>query len=199
MKNPVSSLRLKQATLYDQDKIYRWLACSDATPEMLGPPTFPDAPVPTYEEFCDDYNDEAFLDHGDFRLFLMVVDQEEVGALSYFIRDQVAELDLWIASKQNWNKGYGSSALIAAIGKLKSEEKTDILIIRPSARNKRAVAAYQKAGFEHYNPDKHDIPQWCLTENLDYEDAVVLVQFVNDPIPRMEIGESESSFLEPFS
>ncbi|MCY3726294.1 MAG: GNAT family N-acetyltransferase [Rhodobacteraceae bacterium] len=182
MTNPDSSLRLKQATLYDQDKIYRWLACSDATPEMLGPPTFPDAPVPTYEEFCDDYNDEAFLDHGDFRLFLIVVDQEEIGAVSYFIRDQVAELDLWIASKHNWNKGYGSSALITAIGKLKREEKVDILIIRPSARNKRAVASYQKAGFEHYNPDKHDIPQWCLTENLDYEDAVVLVQFVNDPI-----------------
>ena len=182
MKNLNYSLKLKQANLTDRNQIYEWLACSDATPEMLGPPTFPDAPVPSYEEFCDDYNDEAFLDHGDFRLFLIVVDHEEIGVISYFIRDQIAELDLWIASKRNWNKGYGSTALITAIGKLKREEKVDILIIRPSARNKRAVASYQKAGFEHHNPDKHDIPQWCLTENLDYEDAVVLVQFANDQI-----------------
>lgn len=183
MTNPYSSLKLNQATLYDRDKIFRWLACSDATPEMLGPPTFPDAPVPTYEEFCDDYNEEAFRDYGDFRLFLIVVDHEEVGAISFFLRDRVAELDLWIANRQNWNKGYGSTALKTAIGMLMRDKLADILIIRPSARNTRAVSAYQKAGFEIYHPDRHDIPEWCLTENLDYEDAVVLVQFANYYVP----------------
>lgn len=170
------SLLLQQATLIDRDKIYNWLACSDATPEMLGPPTFPDAPVPTYKEFCEDYNEEAFQDYGNFRLFLILIDQKEVGVISYFIRNQVAELDLWIADKINWNKGYGSTALRLAINRLKEEESVNTLIIRPSARNHRAVASYQKAGFEMYNPEKHQIPQWCLTENLDYEDAVVLVQ-----------------------
>ena len=171
------SLRLQQATLIDRDKIYQWLACSDATSEMLGPPIFPDAPVPTYEEFCEDYNEEAFRDYGNFRLFLIVVDQVEVGAISYFIRDDVAELDLWIARKQNWNKGYGSTALKLAIDRLKDKGFINTLIIRPSARNHRAVASYQKAGFEMFDPNRHKIPHWCLTENLDYDDAVVLIQF----------------------
>ena len=171
------SLQLKQATLADRGKIYQWLACSDATPEMLGPPTFPDAPVPTYEEFCEDYNDEAFQDFGNFRLFLILAEQVEIGAISYFIRDQVAELDLWIASKDNWNKRYGSTALKLAIERLNDEELLTTMLIRPSARNHRAVASYKKAGFEIYDQAKHQIPQWCLTENLDYDDAVVLVQF----------------------
>ena len=174
------NIRLQQAKLIDRDKIYQWLACSDATPEMLGPPTFPDTPVPTYEEFCKDYNEEAFRDYGEFRLFLIVVDKEEIGAISYFIRDEVAELDLWIAKRKNWNNGYGSTSLKLAIEKLSDDNSIDTLIIRPSARNPRAVSAYQKAGFEMYNSDKHLIPQWCLTENLDYDDAVVLVQFTNE-------------------
>ena len=172
MTNP----RLQQATINDRDKIYRWLACSDATPEMLGLPKFPDAPVPTYEEFCDDYSEDAFQDHGNFRLFLIIDEQKELGAISYFIRDHVAELDLWIAKKENWNKGYGSQALKLAIDLLPDDGSVNMLIIRPSARNTRAVAAYQKAGFEFYEPVRHTLPQWCLTEYLDYKDAVVLVQ-----------------------
>ena len=36
---------LRRARAEDRPQIYRWMAQSDATPEMLGPPTFPDYAV----------------------------------------------------------------------------------------------------------------------------------------------------------
>ncbi len=172
----VSDLHLRPARLAEQAKIYRWLAGSDATAEMLGPPRFADAPVPTYEEFCMDYDAEAFGENGNFRLFVMVAAGEEIGAISYYIRDNIVELDLWIADRANWNKGWGSRALREVIRLIPDKQRTNLAIIRPSQRNPRAIAAYRKAGFMPFDPSLHSLPPWCLTEDLDYSDAVVLFQ-----------------------
>jgi uroporphyrinogen-III synthase len=52
----------------------------------------------------------------------------------------------------------------------------ECLIIRPSRRNERAIAAYRKAGFVPHDPLLHPLPAWVLTEELDYPDAVVLLR-----------------------
>ena len=169
---------LRAAALSDRPKIFEWLAKSDATPEMLGPPTFPDAPVPDFDEFCADYDEEAFRGGGDFRLFVISAGAREIGALSYYIRDGIAELDLWIGSSSDWGHGYGSSALRMAAGMIERLESAAWMIIRPSARNPRAIAAYRKAGFAPHDLALHGVPDWCRTEGLDYADAVLLVQRV---------------------
>ena len=179
MKIGMSSVILRPAKFSEQYKIYQWLACSDATPEMLGPPCFPDAPIPNYKEFCDDYNDEAFSQGGNFRLYVIVADNNDIGALSYYLKDQVAEFDLWIASRLNWHKGWGSQALKEGIKIVSQMMHAEIAIIRPSGRNYRAIAAYQKAGFKLFDPSLHSLPLWCLTDGKDYEDAVVLFQNLN--------------------
>ena len=74
------SVNLQNAAPGDRRMIYDWLGHSDAIPEMLAPPTFSDAPVLDFEEFCADYHDDAFQDCGLFRLFGIAVDDGETGA-----------------------------------------------------------------------------------------------------------------------
>lgn len=181
------SISLRPAALSDRKKIFRWLAKSDATPEMMGPPNFGDHPVPTFEEFCADYDETAYSSGGCLRLFVIVSGQQEIGAISYFTRDQVAELDIWIGSRSDWGRGHGSRAIEIVAGLLKERGDVSALIIRPSARNTRAVSAYRKSGFQPHDPDSQDLPGWCQDEGLDYADAVLLVRGIakksNPPIP----------------
>jgi diamine N-acetyltransferase len=85
-----------------------------------------------------------------------------------------AELDTWMRSARHTGHGWGSDALEAIVRHLHSECGVSVFVIRPSARNPRAIRAYQKAGFtvvpmsareqaETYGPG-------------DYDDTVVLVQ-----------------------
>ena len=170
------TVNLRNAALADRRMIYDWLARSDATPEMLGPPTFSDAPVPDFAEFCADYDDDAFQDSGPFRLFVIAVDDREIGAISYYLREDIAEIDLWIGSASDWGRGYGPAAIRIAAEKLEQLGNVRQMIIRPSARNRRAVAGYRNAGFAPYDPGMHDVPGWCLSEGLDYSDAVLMVR-----------------------
>lgn len=169
------TLTLRPATLDDRPAVYRWLARSDATPEMMGPPRFADHPVPTWAEFCDDYDETAFSANDAFRVFVIEADGAGIGAISFFLRDRIAEIDLWIGARRHWGKGYGSTAIRQVAAGLFARDDVDALIIRPSARNVRAVAAYRRAGFVRYDPALHDFPAWISTEGLDCADAVVLV------------------------
>ena len=168
-------LSLRPATTGDRRQVYEWLARSDATAQMMGPPDFRDHPVPDYREFCADYDDEAFAADGNFRIFIMVAEGREIGAIHYWVRDRIAEVDLWIGNREDWGRGYGSSAIRLVAGMLERQDVAGMMIIRPSARNCRAIAAYRKAGFVPHDPARHELPGWCLTEGLDYADAVVLV------------------------
>ena len=170
---------LRQARLCDRPRIYEMLAESDATSEMMGPPTYPDHPVPDYDEFCADYDESAFSESGDFRLFMITSEGRDIGSLSYFIREGVAEIDLWIGDKRDWNHGFGPKAISLAFEILRRKQIASVAIIRPSARNRRAIAAYRKAGFNHYDSSNHSVPSWCLSDGFDYHDAVVLVRDIS--------------------
>lgn len=52
---------------------------------MMGPPLFPDHPIPTWQEFCADYADRFFRPEGDGfgRLFVIGEGQREIGCISY--------------------------------------------------------------------------------------------------------------------
>jgi RimJ/RimL family protein N-acetyltransferase len=132
--------------------MYQWLAESDATPLMLGPPGFPDAPVPTWDQFCDAYG-PLFLDGTSpevGRSFIIQADGEAVGHVSYDGMDSApgrAELDIWLRSRKVCGRGYNSGALGVITRYLHEAFGAAEFILRPSRRSLRAIRAYEKAGF----------------------------------------------------
>jgi len=147
---------------------------------MMGPPRFPDHPIPTWEQFCADYEDRFFRPDGDGfqQLFVISAEQREIGGISYDGLDTwhgIAELDIWTGSSADWGHGWGSMAIRELSGRLLRHPAVESLIMRPSRRNLRAIAAYRKAGFTLYDPVLHQLPELVFSTGLDYADAVVLV------------------------
>ena len=170
------TLELRPAALSDRRLVYEMMACSDATPEMMGPPDYSDHPVPDYGGFCADYGEDAFTSDRRFRIFFIRVEGRDIGVIHYYLSDYVAEIDMWIADRRNWCRGYGSAAISRVADNLAANTTARLMIIRPSARNRRAIAAYRKGGFRTYDPAEHVLPDWCLFDGFDYFDAVVMVR-----------------------
>lgn len=163
---------LRPAAPGEKKLIYEWLAHSDLTGEMLGPPRFPDAPVPAWNDFDHDYGD-YFFDGSQpqrGRCFIIEVNGNPVGQINYNeieAATQSAELDIWMSGSENTGKGFGTDALLALCRFLNEQLHCKEFFIAPSRRNKRAVAAYQKAGFEQ----TEKIPAWF---SPDYNDTLVM-------------------------
>ncbi|MCY4261442.1 MAG: GNAT family protein [Rhodobacteraceae bacterium] len=170
------STALRVAVLADRLFLYQSMACSDATPEMMGLPQYPDHPIPDYETFCEDFTEEALAGSDAFRQFIVTADDRDIGAICYTVRERVAELDIWIASRKDWGRGHGRRALTQLIAWLEERIPVDAMIMRPSARNERAIAVYGKAGFEIFDTERHQLPTWCLDGGEDYFDPVVMVR-----------------------
>lgn len=198
--SPSSPLQvsLRRAKIDDRPQIYRWLAHSDATAEMLGAPTFPDGPIPTWEQHSADFSIEEFYQPGppqDSQVdwgecwIICVENREdashhEVGQINFSdmrapsdpASDGLAELDIWIGARQWWGRGIGTQA-IEALGHVLRGYGFTTLLIRPSARNQRAVAAYKRAGFIEATSQTRRLPAKVYEpEDWDYADAVVLVK-----------------------
>jgi RimJ/RimL family protein N-acetyltransferase len=98
-----------------------------------------------------------------------------VGQVNYEVRGsapRTAELDIWLRSEGDCGRGYGPDALTSLTRSLAEAYGVREFILRPSARNTRAVKAYEKAGFRRLplSPEQ-------LTETYgpgDCADAVVM-------------------------
>lgn len=179
MQNRLSSGRvtLRPASMQDKRNIYNWLAHSNLTAEMLGPPLFPDAPSPTWEEFDQDYLDYYFDGSQPFsgRCFIILHNQEEIGQINYNEIDTQSnstEIDIWLSDRKFTGMGLGTEAIILLCDYLHKELKCKTIIIAPSKRNSNAIKAYKKAGFV--------VSDW-LPEDFtpDYHDAVVMVKVMS--------------------
>lgn len=149
---------LRPATMSDRRAIYEWMASSDLTASMAGPPEFDEAPVQTWAEFCDDYV-PCFFDGsqpGVGRSFIIEHDGQDVGHVSCSRTDEelppsvqrpFAELDIWMRDASSCGQGIGSAALDMLARQLHEQFGVRELVLRPSARNTRAIRSYEKAGF----------------------------------------------------
>jgi diamine N-acetyltransferase len=143
---------LRPARLEDRRSVYEWMAESEVTQWMMGPPLFPEAPIPTWDEFCADYL-PLFFDgtRPDFgRSYIVELDGDAIGHISYSevdLAQRKAELDIWMRSEACCGHGYGSDALVALTSHLHQALGLTEFIMRPSRRNERAMKAYAKAGF----------------------------------------------------
>ncbi|WP_029906087.1 GNAT family N-acetyltransferase [Prevotella sp. 10(H)] len=145
-------ISLRYSTIGEKRKVYEWLCLSDTTPTFMGDPYFPDHPIPTWEEYLDDFEDFYFIEDEKEKGSVMIIenDGEEVGCVchsSFHLKQECAELDIWMKSEACCGKGFGTTALKMLIEHLQVELRKTKFIIRPAERNIRAVKAYEKAGF----------------------------------------------------
>jgi diamine N-acetyltransferase len=148
------SVHVRPTTLADRRAVWEWLACSDLTASMMGPPAFPENPVPTWEEFCADYGPHFFDGSRPERGRSFIIERcdmgEAVGHISYDghgARPRFAELDMWMRDSSCCGRGFGSEALRLLSNHLQHALDIREMILRPSARNVRAIRSYEKAGF----------------------------------------------------
>ena len=172
-----TQVTLRPANDDDRRDIYMWLATSDVTPSMMGPPTYPDVPIPTWEQFCADYTSHFFDGSRPDRArsFIIGADGESVGHINYDGLDSqrsIAELDIWMRSQVFCGHGYGTDALVALMGHLHDDFAVGKCIVRPSLRNQRAVRAYEKAGFRDSELSPEE--QIRTYGRGDYSDTVTL-------------------------
>ncbi len=154
--------------------MYDWLAHSNLTGEMLGPPNFPDVPVPTWAEFDEDYSDHYFDGSQPLegRCFILVHHGQEIGQINYNKIDthsKSTELDIWLADRKFAGKGLGTEALKMLCDHLGKSLDCRTVYIAPSRRNPNAIKAYKKAGFT----ETADLPDHFVP---DYDDTVVLTK-----------------------
>ncbi|MDA8236210.1 MAG: GNAT family N-acetyltransferase [Clostridia bacterium] len=155
------TIQLIPATPEDRLTAYQWLCQSDTTPYHMGPPHFPNHPVLTWEEFCQDYTEYYFdgSEPAKGRCFVIISQDTPVGIISYscfHLKQHKAELDIWMNSLQNCGQGRGPDAIRTLCSYLHETLGISDFIIRPSARNPRAVKAYEKAGFVKINQAKKE-------------------------------------------
>ncbi len=172
-----SVVTLRPAREQDRRAVYQWMAESEVTASMMGPPRFPDAPTPTWDQFCNDYVDYFFdgarPEAG--RSYIIEVDGEAVGHVSSSEADLTkrrAELDIWLRSEAVCGRGYGSDALRALMNHLHQTLGLSEFIIRPSLRNERAIRSYAKAGFTL--PPLTTAQQTALYGPGDHVDTIVM-------------------------
>ena len=178
---------LRPARQGDREKVYEWLCRSDVTASVMGPPTYPEHPVPTWEEVCEGYPDSFFTAAGDGagRVFLVLVDGEEVGTVGYDLLDRQkdrAVLDIWMRGERFCGRGFGHRALEALIRHLHATYGIGTFIISPSARNERAVAAYRKAGFEPEGLIDRQAQEAAFGLS-EYDDTALRVRRIGGPVP----------------
>jgi diamine N-acetyltransferase len=148
-----NKIELKPAQESDREKIYVWLTQSDLTLSIMGPPDYSDLPIPTWAEFCNEYPASFFNAAGDGkgRNYIIIKNDEDIGTIGYDLLDKQKDrvvLDIWMRSEKYCGHGYGSDALITLCNYIYENYSITTFLISPSARNKRAIAAYKKSGFE---------------------------------------------------
>lgn len=173
-----SKVTLREANEADRKKVYEWLAHSDLTPSIMGPPLFPDHPIPTWEEFCSDYRHHYFdgtqLNQG--QCFIIIADGTDVGVVCYnaLRSEDYTDVDIWLRSESDCGRGVGSDALATLADYLHRNFSITKVVVCPSARNRRAIAAYKKAGFHMVPKEQYHV--FVKPDEMEYEDNVVLVR-----------------------
>lgn len=185
---PGRNILLRPATLADRELIYQWAAHSDITRSMTGPPLFPDHAVPSFTEFCADHTPHFFDGSAPElgRCYIILHAGEPVGQVYYndifeYEGKKRVELDIWMRAEQYCGRGFGSDALLTLCEYVSRRFGVQEFMVQPSARNPRAIRAYEKIGFERLAlPLEEAARQWGPN---DYFDSVYMVKTISPANP----------------
>jgi len=176
-------IRLERPSLDDRPMVYRWMTAPGIVERMMGPPTFPEMPVPDYATFLADHEDHLWThdtpEQG--RLFLIEAGDERVGCIIH--NDLVVaadgkracEIDLWLAGPEHVGRGYGRKAIVAICEIIAGELDVELAFLQPSARNPIACAAYAGAGFARSPLGAAEAASFYRTKP-DYPDSLFFIR-----------------------
>ena len=147
----------------------------------MGLPHYPDSCLPALKEFCQDYKESFFSAAGDKsgRNYIIIANNIRVGTIGYDLFDgkkRRVVLDIWMRSERYCGKGYGTDALITICGFLNKRYGIKDFYISPSLRNKRAIAAYRKAGFNPIEMSRRTAKKEFRVDIYDYPDNIVMLK-----------------------
>jgi diamine N-acetyltransferase len=182
------SLRLALAA--DRDRAYAWFARSDLTPSFLGPPLFPDRPVPSHESFSDRYLPFYFDGTRPFdgRALIIQAGGVDVGFLSHGpinLLHDVVELDLWFAQRAYCGNGRGAEAITLACEWMQASFGIDRFLLRPSRRNVHALRAMRRAGFRETDLASAQVIRQLQLTPAELSDEVLLFRTLAPPPARL--------------
>lgn len=185
-----SKVSLRHAEPADRERAYAWLAHSDLTHAFLGPPLYPDHPVPSYEAFCEDYLPFFFDGTRPFdgRALVIQAGSADVGFLSHgpiSLLHDVAEIDLWFAARALRGNGRGAEALTLACSWMQETYGIDRFLLRPSRRNVHALRAIRRAGFRETDLAPADVINQLQLPPGEYADEVLLFRTLPPPTARL--------------
>lgn len=188
IRRSCSMIDLRYARLDEKKVCYEWLCESDTTRCHMGPPDYPEIPIPTWEEFQDDFEDFYFKEEGRALGAVLMIqsDSEIIGCIcyaSFHLRPGSAELDIWFKSLDVCGKGQGPQAIRLLMERLSHERGIRRFLIRPSEKNIRAIRAYEKAGFTRARDKQVAVESFLLEEfserygagDYGWENTAVLV------------------------
>lgn len=163
--------------------VYDWMTSPGIVEHMMGPPAFLDVPVPSFAEFCEDW-DPSFWTHRAperGRLFLIEADGLRIGCIAHndlvttATGQRAVELDIWLAGPTVTGRGFGRRAIGALCGVLREDFAAQEAVLQPSARNLAACRCYAAAGFSRSGLSPHDAAAHFRTVP-DYHDSVFYVR-----------------------
>jgi diamine N-acetyltransferase len=167
-------IELRPATLEDRRMIFEWGHDSDIAPFI-----YPSSgATSTFGDFCVDWKEHFFTDESPElgRMFIIQYEDSPVGTIAYNDIDSKnrVELDIWMNCEANCGRGFGSDAIRTLCGHLSARFGVDTFMMQPSARNPRAIRAYEKAGFVRTPATAEQIRmEWG---GVDSEDSVLMIR-----------------------
>jgi diamine N-acetyltransferase len=149
---------------------------------MMGPPVFTDQTVPSWEDFRNDWEPHYFDDSAPERgrCFVILAGEEAVGMIAYgdifeTAAGRLTEIDIWLRSSADCGRGYGPEAIRLLCEYLERDLAVSQLVMQPSARNPRAIRAYEKVGFVRVSLPPQEAAIAYQTRP-DYDDSVFLIK-----------------------
>jgi RimJ/RimL family protein N-acetyltransferase len=167
-------ITLRPAMLDDRRTVYDWSHDSDIAPLIH----LSDDSDETFQEFCDEWKEHFFTDASPElgRMFIITHEDTPVGAIAYNDIDSKnrVELDIWLSSEANCGKGFGPDAIETLCAYLMASFGVHTFMMQPSARNPRAIRAYEKVGFvaTPATPDEIEA-EWG---GVDHHDSVLMIR-----------------------
>lgn len=167
-------VRLRPATMADRTMVHAWSYAPDVARWLH----LSDPPSKTLDAWGEDWEDHYFLDGGGERgrMYLILRDEEPVGVIAHSDVDarRRVEIDLWLASAAHFGRGYGPDAIEVLVAFLQAERGVRTFMMQPSARNPRAIRAYEKAGFVRVPATAQEIEaDWG---GVDHHDSVLMLR-----------------------
>jgi RimJ/RimL family protein N-acetyltransferase len=186
-----NKVSLKRARLLDRPRVYEWLAQSELTADMMGPPLYPDHPIPTLEEFSSDYVNSYFDGTRPYagRMFIISAAGDDIGCISHGpidLLNDVVELDIWLAERRLAGRGLGAEAMVLLADWLQAHYGVNRFLVRPSRRNVRALRSMRRAGFRETDLPAAEIIEKLQLPKGDYSDEVLLFRIL--PVPPASIA-----------